>query len=574
MSHVNDRALPNRLEMTKAKIKLFIVEHDSIFRLGLRTAIAQYVDFEIVGEGNVSNDTLRQLTQGLVLNILIIGINYADSVEISSFDFTQQLRQLYPQLPLFVLTPKLSPQQLAKLRSWGVKGYCDRSSSINTGIEGLQTVAYGNTYWQSDRVTPRLWQQALGRLSKTGRIELEQTLQEVEAKLANPNLSDWERVFLVGRRRELLSARWLSNRLTAEEIDLSAEDTAIEQSAEIIPVAPTELTSLPVFSDSANKTIFERVVTDVQLGLSNKTGIPLEIDLLQPAVKKSLCCLILQRLSETIDRVPIASTLDRDYFPYLKDLWQWSTSYFFARHYEGQLSEAAQDLSLPELTNAEQIAILTTREFELVERNIFNYIYGIPELFEYLLGKPGLTIDNRIYQSDDPEAIAQIEFLLHNLIIHLANGVMQTILNNFYDLEIFKYQLYKAEYRSDRALARFRNQLSWKYRQEYYFTHPQNIFESRHRLLVLTNGIIRTMYIYAPRKAELEQLTGIPWFSTIVIEIRDAIAPLVRKFVALAGSGVVFVLTQVIGKGIGLIGKGIIQGIGSTIKDLPDRRRK
>ena len=560
--------------MTKAKIKLFIVEHDSIFRLGLRTAIAQYADFEIIGEGNLSNDTLRQLTQGLVLNILVIGVTYADSAEISSFDFIDRLRQLYPQLPLFLLTPKLSRQQLARLKSWGVRGYCDRSSSINTVVEGLQTIAYGKTYWQSDRVEPRLWQQALGRLSKTGRIELEQTLQEVEAKLTNPNLSDWERVFLIGRRRELLSARWLSHRLTAEEIDLSAENTALEPStAEIVPVAPTELASLPVFSDSANKTIFERVVTDIQLGAINKTGILLEIDLLQPTVKKSLCYLILKRLSETIDRVPIASSLDRNYIPYLKDLWQWSTSYFFAQHYE-ENSDTAQIINLPELTNAEQIAILTEQEFELVERNIFRYIYGVPELFEYLLGKPGLTIDNRIYQSDDPQAIAHIEFLLHNLIIQLANGVIQTILNNFYDLEIFKYRLYKAKYRSDRELARLRNQLSWKYRQEYYFTHPQNIFESRHRLLVLTNGIIRTMYIYAPRQLELEQLTGVPWFSTMVIEIRDAIAPLVRKFIALAGSGVVFVLTQVIGKGIGLIGKGIIQGIGSTIKDIPDRRRK
>ena len=76
------------------------------------------------------------------------------------------------------------------------------------------------------------------------------------------------------------------------------------------------------------------------------------------------------------------------------------------------------------------------------------------------------------------------------------------------------------------------------------------------------------MYVYASRKAELEQLTGVPWLATIVIEIRDAIAPLVRKFIALAGSGVVFVLTQVIGKGLGLIGKGIIQGVGSTIKDV------
>ena len=557
--------------MTKAKIKLFIVEHDSIFRLGLRTAIAQYTDFEIVGEGSVSNNTLRELTQGLILNILVIGISDRDSVEVASWEFIQQLRQLYPELPVFVLAPELPARQLAKLKSWGVRGYCDRNNLDNI-IEGLHIVAYGNTYWQSDRATRKLWQKALGRLSQTGRIELEKTLQEIEEKLANPNLSDWERVFLVGRRRELLSARWISNRLVAEEIELEANP--IEPSAgEIVPIKSVELTSLPVFTDSANKSIFERVVTDIQLGLINKTGIPLEIDLLQPAIQKSLCHSILQRLSETIASVPIANTLDRDYLPYLRDLWSWSTSYFFAQHYE--TGSVAGNLNLvPNLTNAEQIAILTEREFIIVEREIFYYVYGIRELFEYLLGKPDLVVDNIVYQTDDPEAIARIEFLLHNLIIHLANGVVQTILNNFYDLEIFKYRLYKAEYRSDRALARFRNQLSWKYRQEYYFTHPQNIFESRHRLLVLSSGAIRTTYVYAPRQVELEQLTGLPWFSTIVIEVRDAIAPLVRKFVALAGSGVVFVLTQVIGKGLGLIGKGIIQGIGSTIEDFPRRKNR
>jgi len=151
---------------------------------------------------------------------------------------------------------------------------------------------------------------------------------------------------------------------------------------------------------------------------------------------------------------------------------------------------------------------------------------------------------------------------------------MQVLLNNFSDLETFKYKLYRTEYRSDRELARFRNQLSWKYRQDTYFTHPQNIFESRHRLFVLNSGVIRTMYVYAPRKTELEQLTGVPWLSTILIEIRDAIAPIVRKFIALAGNTVVFVLTQVIGKGLGLVGQGIIQGIGNSIKDIPHHKKK
>ena len=548
-------------KMTKDKIKLFIVDCDSIFRLGLRTAIAQYADLEIVGEGSVNNNTLRELTRGLILNVVVIGINYDSDLE-SSLELIQQLRQLYPQLPLFVLTPNLPQRQLAKIKSWGVRGYCDRGSSINTIVEGLYAVAYGNTYWQSDRSSPKLWQKALARLSQTGRIELEETLQEIEEKLTNPNLSDWERVFLVGRKRELLTARWLSNRLVAEEIVL--EQGASEAPAtEIVPVSSVELAPLPIFADSANKSIFERVVTDIQIGLNNRTKIPLEIDILQPAVGKSLCHLILQRLSETIVRVPVANTLEQNYTPYFRELWQWCTEHFFVRHYGKLIPEEEQ-----------QLAIVIDREFEIVNQNILSYIYGVPELFEYLLGKPGLAVDNIVYQSDDSEAIARIEFLLHNLIVHLANGVVQTILNNFYDLEVFKYRLYKSQYRSDRELARFRNQLSWKYRQEYYFTNPQNIFDSRHRLFVLSSGAIRTMYIYAPRKVELEQLTGIPWLSTIAIETRDAIAPLVRKAIALAGSGAVFVLTQVIGKGLGLIGKGIIQGIGSTIKDVPYNRNK
>ncbi|MBE9047634.1 DUF3685 domain-containing protein [Pleurocapsales cyanobacterium LEGE 10410] len=547
--------------MTKDKIKLFIADPDSIFRLGLRTAIAQYADFEIVGEGDISNNTFRELTQGVVLNVLVIGISSHPTSLNSSLEFCQQLRQLYPQLPLFILTPNFSAKELAKLKSWGVRGYCDRSASINTVIEGLHSVAYGSTYWHN-HVSPRLWQKALSRISKSGRLELQRTLQKIEKQLANPNLSDWERVFLVGRQRELLTARWVSNRLTAED-ELEDATAAPEASAggKLAPISPTELTPLPVFADSANKAIYQRVVTDIQLGLINKTDIPLEIDLLQPEIKKSLCHLILQRLSETITKIPIADTIEQNYLDYLQALWSWSIECFFVQCY-GQLT----------VEEEQQLAIIIEQEFTIVNSNIFYYIYGLPELIEYLLGKPGLSIDNVVYQSDAPEAIARIEFLLHNLIIQLANGVMQVILNNFSDLEIFKYKLYQSDYKSDRTLARFRNQLSWKYRQELYFTHPQNIFESRHRLFVLSSGVIRIFYVYAPRKEELEQLVGIPWLTTIGIETRDAIAPLVRKLIAFAGSGVVFVLTQVIGRGLGLIGKGIIQGIGSTMKDIPSKK--
>jgi len=59
---------------------------------------------------------------------------------------------------------------------------------------------------------------------------------------------------------------------------------------------------------------------------------------------------------------------------------------------------------------------------------------------------------------------------------------------------------------------------------------------------------------------------------TLVLETRDAIAPRVRAVISLLGAAVVYVLTQVIGRGIGLIGRGIIQGIGNSWQDSKFRK--
>ncbi|HBY78700.1 MAG TPA: DUF3685 domain-containing protein, partial [Cyanobacteria bacterium UBA11148] len=46
-----------------------------------------------------------------------------------------------------------------------------------------------------------------------------------------------------------------------------------------------------------------------------------------------------------------------------------------------------------------------------------------------------------------------------------------------------------------------------------------------------------------------------------------AIAPRLRGTVAWVGQGVVYILTQVLGRGIGLIVRGVIQGVGSALQD-------
>src|SRR5919202_6622250 len=106
--------------------------------------------------------------------------------------------------------------------------------------------------------------------------------------------------------------------------------------------------------------------------------------------------------------------------------------------------------------------------------------------------------------------MAQAEFLLHNLIIQVANAVIQPILNEFADIEIIKQNFYDRRLISSREITRFRNNLSWKYRLTQLVSEPQAIFESRYTLFFISDTGIKQTSIYSPRREELEQLRGIP----------------------------------------------------------------
>jgi hypothetical protein len=156
---------------------------------------------------------------------------------------------------------------------------------------------------------------------------------------------------------------------------------------------------------------------------------------------------------------------------------------------------------------------------------------------------------------------------LENLLIQVANAVVQPLLNRFANVEAIKQTFYDRRLLSSREVERFRNDLSWKYRVERYFNEPKDIFESQYRLFTFTGRGIQRTTIYTPRNQELAELSGIPLVVTVALETRDAIAPRVRSTVAFVGNGVIYVLTNVIGRGIGLIGRGILEGIGNVFQD-------
>ncbi len=116
-----------------------------------------------------------------------------------------------------------------------------------------------------------------------------------------------------------------------------------------------------------------------------------------------------------------------------------------------------------------------------------------------------------------------------------------------------------------RELERFRNQLNSQFRLYNLFIRPIHLYESKRLLYKLSNANIVTVIITEPRDDELRQLDWLQRQVTFLVEARDALAPQVQSIVRHIGDLMVILLTNVLGRAIGLIGKGIAQGMGRTI---------
>lgn len=555
--------------MATNKIELFIVDRDPIFRLGLSVALEAFPDLVIIDLEDSAIATLGKLAQGMIPDILAIDVNLTDfdNDDFTIKDFIQRLKQTYPQLPIFLLASNLSDRELNLFKNLECAGYIAKGSSIETIVYALRDVAQGKSYWQielNSHSNSGWLQNTLYHLTEPGKQQIDQDIEKIITQLKAGNLSPVNKLFLLGRKRELTIARWLANRFYSGDNNSFNNQSnltkALPKSDQNNAKLPPKLMLAVIDDNRVISKVFNQVITKISFGTVNNTEFFLEIDILQYKKKQELIYFILEIFNEIITSIPVEAELDSHLF--LQELWKKCTIDFLLTNYEKSINFDKQQLEL-----------MLQQELESIQKELLSYIYLLEDLLNYLIKGQSINIDNILYRHESPEAINRAVILLENLLIHLANAVIQVILNNFADLEVFKYNLYDPSYRSSREIARFRNEISWRYRQDNYFEHPRNIFESRYRFFRLHNGKIETLYIYASRTEELYQLQGLSWFTTIILELRDALSPRLQSIFALAGTSVVFILTQVIGRGIGLIAKGILQGIGTSFQDVRGNKK-
>ena len=101
---------------------------------------------------------------------------------------------------------------------------------------------------------------------------------------------------------------------------------------------------------------------------------------------------------------------------------------------------------------------------------------------------------------------------------------------------------------------------------------PIRLYESRRQLYQLKAGSIESLQLIEPRDEELRRLGWWQQQVALLLEARDAIAPQLQALIKRFGDLMVVVLTQVIGRSIGLVGRGVAQGMGRNLQRRVDAK--
>ncbi len=175
-----------------------------------------------------------------------------------------------------------------------------------------------------------------------------------------------------------------------------------------------------------------------------------------------------------------------------------------------------------------------------------------------------IDYDGKLLPLYETESFIVLENIISNWIIRNCNLLASEVFNICSSWPELRTILVNPQLQSTRSFERFRNNINNYNRWHENIYMPMYLYESKREYIDIIDSKFTRYYKNENREKELENLE---WFQkqvTLLVEIRDAIAPQLEIAVKYIGNLFVNFLTKVVGKAIGLVGKGILQGLGRS----------
>jgi two-component system response regulator NreC len=125
-------------------IKLLLVDDHDVVRTGLRSFLETQPGFEVIAEAKNGLQALEKARETQP-DIVLMDISMPD---MDGMEATLQLKKMYPECQVLVLTVHADKQYFMKMLSVGASGYITKQAAADELVAAIKAVAAGHVYLQ------------------------------------------------------------------------------------------------------------------------------------------------------------------------------------------------------------------------------------------------------------------------------------------------------------------------------------------------------------------------------------------------------------------------------------------
>ena len=131
------------MKASKEKIiKIIIADDHPLFRRGLKHALEETPDIEVIGEAS-NGDSLLSMIKSDNLDMVLLDISMPGK---SGLDLLKQLKSEYSKLPILILSVYPEEQYAVRFIKAGASGYLTKESAAEKLAEAIRKIAAGGKY--------------------------------------------------------------------------------------------------------------------------------------------------------------------------------------------------------------------------------------------------------------------------------------------------------------------------------------------------------------------------------------------------------------------------------------------
>ena len=394
------------------------------------------------------------------------------------------------------------------------------------------------------------------KLLSSGLKQIDNEINYIFRYVNSDSTSEFYKFILKGRLRELITAKSFLIFLWGNSLDLYSEAIYTENKINI-----DNQNTNTIFIKNKNTLEIWNLILQRLRERYNSTN--LEVDFNNSSI-------ILSGIKQEFISRLICKMLNE-----LDDLIKNIKENYKEKDYKDDFNSLIEELKLNTISNITESYFRVKKNGQSISINEFIYkeascseidreSHASIMFIDPIIKNEPIDYDGKLLPLYETESFIVLENIISNWIIRNCNLLASELFNICSNWPELRTILINPELQSTRSFERFRNNINNYNRWHEYIYMPIYLYESKREYIDIINNKFTRYFKNENRENELENLEWLQKQVTLLVEIRDAIAPQLEIAVKYVGNLFVTLLTKVVGKGIGLVGKGILQGLGRS----------